>query len=64
MIKKYTGVLAAADVFTASTDLHVIQSIRLDLGSARRSTHELGPLASAAPVGEAIVRADVVVFAA
>jgi glyoxylase-like metal-dependent hydrolase (beta-lactamase superfamily II) len=30
--EKYTGVLAAADVFTASTAFHVIQSIRLDLG--------------------------------
>jgi glyoxylase-like metal-dependent hydrolase (beta-lactamase superfamily II) len=32
VIEKYTGVLAAADVFTASTTFHVIQSIRLDLG--------------------------------
>jgi glyoxylase-like metal-dependent hydrolase (beta-lactamase superfamily II) len=30
--EKYTGVLAAADVFTASTTFHVMQSIRLDLG--------------------------------
>jgi glyoxylase-like metal-dependent hydrolase (beta-lactamase superfamily II) len=30
--EKYTGVLAAADVFTASTTSHVMQSIRLDLG--------------------------------
>jgi glyoxylase-like metal-dependent hydrolase (beta-lactamase superfamily II) len=32
VIDKYTGVLAAADVFTAGTALHVVQSIRLDLG--------------------------------
>ena len=32
VIEKYTGVLAAADVFTASTTFHVMQSIRLDLG--------------------------------
>jgi glyoxylase-like metal-dependent hydrolase (beta-lactamase superfamily II) len=32
VIEKYTGVLAAADVFTASTTSHVMQSIRLDLG--------------------------------
>jgi glyoxylase-like metal-dependent hydrolase (beta-lactamase superfamily II) len=32
VIEKYTGVLAAADVFTASTAFHVVQSIRLDLG--------------------------------
>jgi glyoxylase-like metal-dependent hydrolase (beta-lactamase superfamily II) len=32
VIAKYTGVLAAADVFTASTTFHVMQSIRLDLG--------------------------------
>jgi glyoxylase-like metal-dependent hydrolase (beta-lactamase superfamily II) len=30
--EKYTGVLAAADVFTASTTFMVMQSIRLDLG--------------------------------
>jgi glyoxylase-like metal-dependent hydrolase (beta-lactamase superfamily II) len=30
VIEKYTGVLAAADVFTASTTFHVMQSIRLD----------------------------------
>src|SRR5207245_394747 len=34
VIEKYTGVLAAADVFTASTTFHVMQSIRLDLGYA------------------------------
>ena len=32
VIEKYTGVLAAADVFTISTTFHVMQSIRLDLG--------------------------------
>ena len=32
VIEKYTGVLAAADVFTASTTLWVLESIRLDLG--------------------------------
>ena len=32
VIEKYTGVLAAADVFTASTAFHVMQSLRLDLG--------------------------------
>jgi glyoxylase-like metal-dependent hydrolase (beta-lactamase superfamily II) len=32
VIEKYTGVLAAADVFTAGTTFHVMQSIRLDLG--------------------------------
>lgn len=34
VIEKYTGILAAADVFTASTAFHVMQSIRLDLGFA------------------------------
>ena len=32
IIDQYTGVLAAADVFTASTTFHVMQSLRLDLG--------------------------------
>jgi glyoxylase-like metal-dependent hydrolase (beta-lactamase superfamily II) len=32
VIEKYTGLLAAADVFTASTTFHVMQSLRLDLG--------------------------------
>ena len=32
VIKKYTGVLAAADVYTASTAFHILESIRLDLG--------------------------------
>jgi glyoxylase-like metal-dependent hydrolase (beta-lactamase superfamily II) len=34
VIEKYTGVLAAADVFTASTAFWVMESIRLDLGFA------------------------------
>ncbi|HXL20791.1 MAG TPA: hypothetical protein VN961_24995, partial [Streptosporangiaceae bacterium] len=32
VIKKYTGVLAAADVYTDSTAFHILESIRLDLG--------------------------------
>jgi glyoxylase-like metal-dependent hydrolase (beta-lactamase superfamily II) len=32
VIAKYTGLLAAADVYTASTTLVVLESIRLDLG--------------------------------
>jgi hypothetical protein len=32
VIEKYTGVLAAADVFTAHTALWLMESIRLDLG--------------------------------
>jgi hypothetical protein len=32
VIQKYTGVLAAADVYTASTTFQVMQSIRLDQG--------------------------------
>jgi hypothetical protein len=32
VIEKYTGVLAAADVFTDHTALWVLESIRLDLG--------------------------------
>jgi glyoxylase-like metal-dependent hydrolase (beta-lactamase superfamily II) len=32
VIKKYTGVLAAADVYTASTAFTILESIRLDLG--------------------------------
>jgi hypothetical protein len=35
VIEKYTGVLAAADVFTESTTFQVLQSIRLDLGYTR-----------------------------
>ena len=34
VIEKYTGVLAAADVFTESTTFWVMESIRLDLGYA------------------------------
>ena len=33
VIKKYTGVLAAADVYTASTAFLLLESIRLDLGA-------------------------------
>jgi hypothetical protein len=32
VIQKYTGVLAAADVFTASSALIILESIRLDIG--------------------------------
>ncbi|SNS01084.1 Glyoxylase, beta-lactamase superfamily II [Streptosporangium subroseum] len=32
VVAKYTGVLAAADVFTASSTLVILESIRLDLG--------------------------------
>jgi hypothetical protein len=32
VVEKYTGVLAAADVFTESTTFWVMESIRLDLG--------------------------------
>ena len=32
VIEKYSGLLAAADVVTASTTLHLLQSMRLDLG--------------------------------
>jgi hypothetical protein len=32
VIEKYTGVLAAVDVFTESTAFWVMESIRLDLG--------------------------------
>ena len=32
VIKKYTGVLAAADVYTDSTAFHILESIRLDQG--------------------------------
>ncbi|MCX4571800.1 hypothetical protein OHB41_00965 [Streptomyces sp. NBC_01571] len=32
VIKKYTGVLAAADVYTTSTAFIILESIRLDLG--------------------------------
>ena len=36
VIEKYTGVLAAADVFTESTAFWVMESIRLDLGYGSR----------------------------
>jgi hypothetical protein len=32
VIEKYTGVLAGADIFSESTALWVMESIRLDLG--------------------------------
>jgi hypothetical protein len=32
VIKKYTGVLGAADVYTASTTFVILESVRLDLG--------------------------------
>jgi glyoxylase-like metal-dependent hydrolase (beta-lactamase superfamily II) len=32
VVKKYTGVLAAADVYTASTAFIILESVRLDLG--------------------------------
>ena len=32
VIKKYTGVLGAADVYTASTTFTILESVRLDLG--------------------------------
>jgi hypothetical protein len=32
VVEKYTGVLAAADVFTVDVAFQVMQSIRLDLG--------------------------------
>ena len=36
VIEKYSGILAAVDLFTAGTTFHVVQSIRLDLGYASR----------------------------
>src|SRR4029078_13376186 len=42
VIEKYTGVLAAADVFTASTTFYVMQSIRLHLGYGSQ-VHPLTP---------------------
>ena len=33
VIKKYLGVLAAADVYTASTTFAILESVRLDLGA-------------------------------
>jgi hypothetical protein len=32
VIKKYTGVLAAADVYTTTTTFWIMESLRLDLG--------------------------------
>jgi hypothetical protein len=32
VVAKYTGVLAAADVYTANTTFWVMESVRLDLG--------------------------------
>ena len=32
VIKKYTGVLGAVDVFTVPTAFSILESIRLDLG--------------------------------
>jgi len=32
VIEKYTGVLAAADVYTAGTAFLILESVRLDLG--------------------------------
>ena len=32
VIKKYLGILAAADVYTASTTFAILESVRLDLG--------------------------------
>lgn len=33
VVKKHLGVLAAADVYTASTTFVILESIRLDLGT-------------------------------
>jgi hypothetical protein len=33
VINKYLGVLAAADVYTASTTFAILESVRLDLGA-------------------------------
>ena len=46
MIEKYTGVLAAADVFTESTTFWVMESIRLDLGYGS----QVHPLMTSLPV--------------
>ena len=40
VIEKYTGRMAAVDVFTASTAFWVMESIRLDLATAARCTRE------------------------
>ena len=49
VIEKYTGVLAAADVFTESTTFWVMESIRLDLGygSQVHPWPRMGPVARA-----------------
>ncbi len=36
VIEKYSGILAAVEIFTPVTTFHVMQSIRLDLGYASR----------------------------
>lgn len=43
MIEKYIGVLAAADMFTASTTFHVMQSLQLDLGYGSQGAPEVEP---------------------
>ncbi len=43
MIEKYIGVLAAADMFTASTTFHVMQSLRLDLRYGSQGGPEVEP---------------------
>jgi hypothetical protein len=43
VIERYTGVLAAADVFTASRTYHVMQSLRLDLGYGSQVHSERRP---------------------
>jgi hypothetical protein len=37
VVAKYTGVLAAADVFMASSTLALLESMRLDLGAGIRT---------------------------
>ena len=51
VIEKYTGVLAAADVFTESTTFWVMESIRLDLGYGS----QVHPLMASSPVREPLV---------
>ena len=38
VIEKYSGILAAADLFTAGTTFQVVQSMRLDLGYASQDS--------------------------
>jgi len=52
VIEKYTGVLAAADVFTDSTTFQVMQSIRLDLGHGSW----VQPLMASLPVPDPVRR--------